>query len=257
MRQAKLPIIMLAVLTIMLAGPALAESPQALMAALERLDRLDTKAPVSARLVSELWRAEGKGQDREEATRTITIGLSDSQEGFTLQYGPDLLKRLNEEAQQRVSDPDAQTPLNDFIWRLDMNQLRPLLSPAQALLRDVKRARFRKAAGDEYNGQSVIRLIFDRDKSVVHERTRRYIKEFQSTLEVWVTPDGTPLASRLKLDAKGSILFVIRGEHQEEVVSHYQVEDGRLIITEREEWQKTDLPGEHHESRLDQRLSVR
>lgn len=254
MRQANLSIITLIVLTTILAGPAVAESPQALMAALERLD---TKAPVSARLHSELWRAEGKGENREETSKAITTSLSDSHEGFTLRYGPDLLQRLDEEAQQRVSDPDAKTPLNDFIWRLDMNQLRPLLSPAKALRRDLERARFREAAADDYNGQAVTRLIFDRDKSVVHERMRRYIKEFHSTLEVWVAPDGTPLASRLKLDAKGSILFVIRGEHHEEVVSHYRIEDGRLIITEREEWQKTDLPGEHHESRLEQRVSVR
>lgn len=254
MRRLRLPLITFTMLAMALTGHALAESPQALMAALERLD---TEAPLSARLESELWRADGKGEDREESTRTITINLTDTREGFTLQYGADLLKRLDEEAQQRVDNPDAQTPLNDFIWRLDMNQLRPMLSPAQALRRDVERARFREAAADEYNGRSATRLIFDRDKSVVHERMRRYIKEFHSTLEVWVTPDGTPLASRLKLDAKGSILFVIRGEHQEEVVNHYRVEDGRLIITERKEWQKTDVPGEHHESRLDQHLNTR
>lgn len=253
MRRLRLPLITCTILATALTGHALAENPQTLMTALERLD---TEAPVSARLESELWRADGKGEDREESTRTITIGLTHTREGFTLQYGPDLLERLDEEAQQRVHNPDTQTPLNDFIWRLDMNQLRPLLSPAKTLRRELERAHFREAANDEYNGQTVTRLIFDRDKSVVHERMRRYIKEFHSTLEVWVKPDGTPLASRLKLDAKGSILFVIRGEHQEEVVSHYQVEDGRLIITERDEWQKTDVPGEHHESRLDQRLSI-
>ncbi|WP_027328492.1 hypothetical protein [Marinimicrobium agarilyticum] len=253
MRRVNLRSITLTVLAIVLAGRAVAESPAALM---EALERLDTATPVSAQLESELWRAEGKGENREETTRAITISLADTAEGFTLQYGPDLLERLDEEAQRRVRDPDAKTPLNDFIWRLDMNQLRPLLSPAQALHRNLERARFREAAADEYNGRTATRLIFDRDKSVVHKRMRRYIKEFHSTLEVWVAPDGTPLASRLKLEAKGSILFVIRGEHREEVVNHYHVEDGRLIITEREEWQKTDLPGEHHESRLEQRLTL-
>lgn len=253
MGRLPLPFITLIVLAVTLAGRAVAESPQALTKALERLD---TEAPVSAHLESELWRAEGKGEDREETTRTITISLTDSHEGFTLHYGPDLLRRLDEEAQQRVRNPDAKTPLNDFIWRLDMNQLRPLLSPAKALRRDIERARFREAAVDEYDGRTVTRLIFDRDKSVVHERMRRYIKEFHSTLELWVTPDGTPLASRLKVNAKGSILFVIRGEYREEVVNHYQVENGRLITTEREEWQKSDLPGEHHESRLEQRLII-
>ncbi|WP_347330370.1 hypothetical protein [Marinimicrobium locisalis] len=205
------PLLMLAMLAMALPGLALADSPQALMAA---LDRLDNETPIRARLESELWRAEGKGEDREETTRTLTLSLTDNREGFSLQYGPKLLRRLDEEAEQQVTNPDAKTPLNDLAWRLNVNQLRPLLSPAQELRRAIKRAEFREAVSDEYDEQTVTRLIFDRDKSVVHERMRRYIKEFDSTLEIWVTPEGTPLASRVKLDAKGSILFVIRGEHQ-------------------------------------------
>ncbi|WP_347330371.1 hypothetical protein [Marinimicrobium locisalis] len=40
------------------------------------------------------------------------------------------------------------------------------------------------------------------------------------------------------------------------MISHYDVKSGRLITRQRTEWQKTDVPREHHESRLEQRLSI-
>ncbi len=223
-------------------------------ALLQTLDQLALDQPIRAQLMSKLWRAEGKGEDREETEVSVNTVLSRSPNGIAVHYGWPILERLDAEADQLLEDPDARTPTTDFMWRLDLNEVRPLLNAAAPLAREVRRSAFRTAVKDRWQGKPARRLIFDRDEMVLDERIRKYVKKFSSTLEIWVDEAGVPLASRLKLHAQGGLLFVIRGEHQEESTQHYQVLDGHLIVRERERWRETDIPGEHHETRLNQTL---
>ncbi|WP_024462283.1 hypothetical protein [Marinimicrobium sp. LS-A18] len=236
---------------LLIALTASASQPEDL---LQTLDQLEHNRPVRVQLLSALWRAEGKGDDREEVEVSVNTVINRGTDGTSVTYGWPLLDRLEAEANRLLEDPDARTPTTDFMWRLDLNEVRPLLNAAAPLRREIQRSSFRTLVTDRWQGQPARRLIFDRDKTVLDERARKYVKQFHSTLEVWVDEAGMPLASRLNLHAKGSLLFVIRGEYREESTQHYQVLDGHLIVRERQRWRKTDIPGEHHETQLTQTL---
>jgi len=220
---------------------------------LQTLGQLEHNQPIRVQLLSALWRAEGK-DDREEVEVSVNTVINRGADGISVTYGWPLLDRLDAEANRLLEDPDARTPTTDFMWRLDLNEVRPLLNAAAPLRREIQRSSFRTIVTDRWQGQPARRLIFDRDKTVLDERARKYVKQFHSTLEIWVDEGGVPLASRLNLHAKGSLLFVIRGEYREESTHHYQVLDGHLIVRERQRWRKTDIPGEHHETQLTQTL---
>lgn len=246
--------IALSLLLFSLALPGRAESPEALQSALASL--AEEPAPVKARLETELWRAEGEGDDREETRVEVKVAISDGPRGFSVHYPPELLARLDEEARAEVDNPDAPDPVQGAMWRMDINQLRPLLSAAPSLARATARAQFRRAQADEYAGRPATRLIYERPREVVSENLRKYIKEFDSTLEIWIDEQGTPLASRILLELRGSLFFVVRGQYRERQVSHYRVHDGRLTVYQLDRWQKTDMPGEHHEVELKHRLHL-
>lgn len=237
---------------LLLAVPVHADSLSAL---LSRLDQLDGAQPVRVQVASELWRADGKGDDREESEAAVDMTVHAGPDGYQLHYGASLIERLESESESLVEDPDATTRTSDFMWQLELNEIRPLLNTADALRREVQRSELKSSQEDTYNDQPATRLAFERDKTLVDERMRKYIKQYDSTLEIWIDDRGTPLASRLKTHAKGSILFVIRGEYWEEASHHYRVLDNRLTTRQRERWRKADLPGEHYETRLSQQLT--
>ncbi|WP_341939508.1 hypothetical protein [Marinimicrobium sp. C2-29] len=235
-----------------LAAPAHADSVSTLIS---RLDQLEGDQVVKVRVDSELWRADGKGDDREEFEVAVEMTAQSGPEGYQLHYGKPLLERLESESESLVENPDAITKTSDFMWQLDLNEIRPLLDTARTLRREVQRSEFRSSQEDTYNDQPATRLTFERDKQVVDGRMRKYVKQFDSSLEIWVDDEGTPLASRMNMHAKGSLLFVIRGEYREEATHHYDTVNDRLIIRQLERWRKADLPGEHRETRLSQRLT--
>ncbi len=240
-------------LTLLLVCSASARA-EPLTSLLSALDRLDNTPPIEAQLESELWRADGKGDEREEVEIEVVVVVSQDASGYHLHHGWPLMNRLSDEAEALLENPDAPIPTTDSMWRLGLNEVRPLLDAAPTLRREVQRSSFREARPDTYQGQPAQRLIFDRGEQVLDERVRKYVKKFESTLEVWIDEQGRPLASTLNLHAKGSLLFVIRGEYRETAEHHYTVVEDRLVTRRLQRWRKTDIPGEHHETRLNQTL---
>lgn len=232
--------------------PVHADSVSAL---LSRLEQLEGSQAVEVRVESEQWRADGKGENREEFEVAVDMRVGSGPDGYRLHYDKALLERLEKESESLIKDPDAITKTSDFMWQLDLNEVRPLLDTARFLRREVRRSEFKNSEEDTYNDRPATRLTFGRDKQVVDGRMRKYVKQFDSSLEIWVDDQGTPLASRLKTHAKGSLLFVIRGEYREEATRHYRTLNDRLITRQHEQWLKADLPGEHRETRLSQRLT--
>jgi hypothetical protein len=246
------PLIVGVLLTLAYARP-LADGLSDLHAA---LDRLNGEAAVTARLRATVWNAQGEGEDRFETEGEARVVLEDDARGFNVVYSKDLLERLEAEQQAQVDDPDVPTPTTETVRTIGGASLRRMVAAADDLRRSVKAARFLSEQHVDYEGTPARLLTFERDIATIGERDRKYVKQFESVLKVWIAADGTPLAHHSRTDVKGRVFFFIRFSHMEESSTVYAQEGNRLVATRYESQSKSAGGGESVESKVVKVLQV-
>lgn len=220
------------------------------------LDLLQGRAPISGELQAEVWNANGKGKERFETEGAVEITLADGAEGLQLRYGNEILHRMDAERQRLAEDPDAPTPTLEALETFTPARLQSTLSAAARLRRIIGRSRFLEERPSVYRDKPARLLTFERDISTVSQRQRKYVKEFQSLLHIWIGDDGTPLASRSQLQLKGSAFIFIRFRHENTDEAEYAIEAGRLVTLWRETSSKSSGGGERFESRTREMLQL-
>jgi hypothetical protein len=218
--------LLLCLFAALLALPAHADGLSDLKAALVRLQgQAPLKGSVSVKSESRI----SEGKEDELSTALAQIQFDDSVQGLRLTYpGAALTKATQEEAAQ-ASNPKATTPTASGLKSLSFSDVRDMARAAENLQRDIASASLKSERADSYQGQPARVLLLD----VPQKKQDKYVKKFESTVEVWIAADGTPLASKARQRVEGSAFVVISFEMLNTEEQVFSVVGDRLIATKR------------------------
>ncbi|WP_051319014.1 hypothetical protein [Chitinimonas koreensis] len=242
-----------AALFLFCSAPAQADGLADLKAA---LNRLQGQSPIKAVAEVKTWRKQGEGQDADERQGQASFAVEDGARGLQLLYGKDLLARAEAESRASGKDKKARTPTLYALRELDAVELRGMTSAATGLARAIEEAVFKGEVADSYGGKPARKLSFEIPIDMLGERERKYVKKFDTRLEVWIGADGTPLASRRHQDLSGRAFVVVGFEQRSDEERSYQVAGDRLLLVRKEERGSASGAGEREDFKLSKALQL-
>lgn len=231
----------------LLCGPARADGLADLKAA---LSRLQAQTPLKATLEAKTWRRSGEGRDADEYSGSASVALEDGSQGMRLQYGRELLTRMDGEQQAMAKNPNAKTPTLYAMRELGPDDLRPMVSAAEGLARQLERTTFKGEKAATHNGKPARQLSFSVPVTALSDRERKYLKEFDGRFDVWIDAAGTPLASHLNLQASGRAFVVVGFDYKQDEQCPYALAGDRLLVTRKESKTSNAGAGEKSEDRV-------
>ena len=218
------------------------------------LARLQAQTPLKASLEVRTMERRGEGADATDRQGQVSVALEDGARGLQVLYAKEVLARMDAEARQLVRDPKARTPTVWALDKLDSGDIVPMASAAQALARSVDEAVFKAEKADNYGGKPARLLTFSVPLTKLSEQQRKYVKDFDSTLSLWIGADGTPLASESHTRLKGRAFVVISFEAVDDTVATYAVLGDRLLTLHSENHSISSGAGEKGEQRVTRTL---
>lgn len=198
------------------------------------LARLTAATPVKATLDMRTWHRNGQGKDAEEDQGSIGMQIEDGARGLVLAYPRELLARVEAEQRARARDANSKTPLLAALREADPGELLPLVSAAPRIARLLERAVFRGERADNVAGKQARLLTFAIPMTTLSERERKYAKKMESTFEIWIGADGTPMASRARQKISGRAFVVVSFESSNSEDCVYSLVGERLVVLRRE-----------------------
>ncbi len=219
------------------------------------LGRLQAQTPLKATLEVKTTERTGEGADALEKQGQASVQLEDGARGLEVLYGKDTLARLDAESRQLARDPRSKTPATWALGKLDSAEIVPMTSAVTALTRTLEEDTFKTEKPDTWNGRPARLLTFSVPLSKLPEQQRKYVKEFDATVSIWIGADGTPLASGVHTTVKGRAFVVVSFEAVDDRSSTYGVVGDRLLTLRSETHATSSGAGEHGEERVVKTLS--
>ncbi len=220
------------------------------------LARLQGQTPLKAVVDAKTWNRQGEGKELEETQGSASVLVEESQRGLQVLYSKEMLSKLEAEERSKEKDQKAKTPTLAALGEVNSSALRPMISAAGHLSRNLEKAIFKGEKVDSYNGKPARLLSFEVSIDKLTEKERKYMKKFESNFEVWIAADGTPLASRAAQKVQGRAFIVISFEAKNEEEWVYGTVGDRLIALRRESKNVGAGMGERGESKTIKTLQV-
>ncbi len=240
-------------MSVMCASAAQADGLSDLKAALARLQG---QTPLKATVDAKTWNRQGEGKELEETQGSASVLVEESQRGLQVLYSKEMLSKLEAEERLKEKDQKAKTPTLAALGEVNSSALRPMISAASHLLRNLEKAIFKGEKNDSFNGKPARLLNFEVSIDKLTEKERKYMKKFESFFNVWIAEDGTPLASRAAQKVEGRAFVVISFEAKNEEEWVYGTVGDRLIALRRESKNVGAGMGERGESKTIKTLQV-
>lgn len=213
------------------------------------LARQQAQVPLKGSFRVETWNRQGEGADGSDEQGQAVLTFDDSASGLRLQFSRDTLQRAEQEERASEKDGKAPTPALTGLRALELAELRRMLSPIAALQSMLEEATPRSEVAELWHGQPARRLSYEFGLGRLKERDRKYVNKVDGRLELWIAPDGTPLASRSQTALSGRAFVVVSfnaTSHEEQV---FQLVQGRLVTVRRESRHQSSGAGEKAENR--------
>jgi len=214
------------------------------------LARLQGQTPLKATLEVRTFDRHGEGADATEKQGQASVSLEEGARGLQVLYGRDTLARMDAESRQLARDPKARTPTVWGIGSLASTEIVTMTSAASALARHVDEAQFRTEKADTWGGKAARMLTFSIPIDKLPPDQRKYVKEFDGTLSVWIAADGTPLASETHVAVKGRAFIVVSFDAVDDWNTTYAVLGDRLVALRDENHSSSNGAGERGEQRV-------
>jgi len=214
------------------------------------LARLQAQAPLKATLEVKTMERRGEGADASEKAGQASVTLDDGARGLQILYAKDTLARMDAESRQLVRDPKAKTPTVWALAKLDPTEVVTMASAAQALSRNLDEATFKSEKADAWSGKPARLLAFTLPITKLPEAQRKYVKDFDATLAVWIGADGTPLATEVHATIKGRAFVVVSFEATDDTSTAYGVISDRLVTLRSDNHTSSSGAGERGEQRI-------
>ena len=219
------------------------------------LARLQAQTPLKATLDVKTTQRQGEGADLVEKQGQASIVLEDGSRGLQVLYARDTLVRMDAESRQLARDPKAKTPTVLALGKLDSGEIVPMASATGSLLRGLEENVFKAEKADTWNGKPARLLTFSVPVEKLPEQQRKYVKQFESTVSIWIAADGTPLASETHTSVKGRAFVVVSFEALDDRSCTYAVVGDRLMTLRSETHTSSTGAGERGEERVVKTLS--
>ena len=220
------------------------------------LVRLQGQSPLKAQVEAKTWSRQGDSKESNETQGSASVTVEEGARGLSVLYSKDMLTKLEAEERNKERDAKAKTPTLSALNEVNSSSLRPMLSAASSLSRSLEKAIFKAEKADTYNGKPARHLSFDLTLDKLSEKDRKYVKKFEGALEVWISEDGTPVASRSSQTVSGRAYVVVSFEFKNEEDHVYSVVGDRLVATKKESRTSGSGMGEKGEGRSVKTLQV-
>ncbi|MFA9216111.1 MAG: hypothetical protein ACEQSK_03300 [Sphingomonadaceae bacterium] len=220
------------------------------------LQRLQAVTPLKATLDTRTLHRNGEGKDVIETSGHASVAIEDSARGLQLSYGTEMLARMDAEALALARNPNAKAPTLTAAREFSPNELRPMIAAAGTLARTLERAVFKAEKADTYQGKPARLLSYEIGVETLSERERKYVKDFDGRLSVWIAADGTPLASRITQNAHGRAFVVVSFDAKADEQNVYGVAGERLVTLRQEINNSSGGMGERGEQKVIKTLQL-
>lgn len=220
------------------------------------LARLQGQTSLKAVVDAKTWNRQGEGKDLEETQGSASVLVEESARGLQVLYSKEMLSKLEAEERSKEKDQKAKTPTLAALGEVNSSALRPMISAAGHLSRNLEKAMFKGEKVDSFNGKPARVLNFEVSMDKLTEKERKYMKKFESNFDVWIAADGTPLASRAAQKVEGRAFVVISFEAKNEEEWVYGTVGDRLIALRRESKNVGSGMGERGETKTIKTLQV-
>jgi hypothetical protein len=214
---------------------ALAALPSGPLAALDAaLERLGTGEPIRARFTHRYSSSAGDGADAVRTEGEVSGEVAEGPAGLEITWPRALVERARAEERQRGSDPEARTPVRDGIAAVNTMELARLLDGAAVLREALDGASLVEDRPDVVDGAPA-RLLVLKLSPHLSARDRRYVKEVESRLRLWLGADGLPLAAEAEAKLSGRAFLVITFKSEQRERWRFERAAGRLVTVRHEE----------------------
>ncbi|OFA03283.1 hypothetical protein [Duganella sp. HH101] len=220
------------------------------------LERLQEPAPLKVSLDSSVWRRNGEGKDADETNGQAAVVIEDGPRGMQLSYSREMLAKLDAEATAVARNPNAKTPTLNAAREFSPTDLRPMISAASSLSHMLEKTSLLTEKADVYQGKPARVLTFAQGIDAVSDRDRKYVKEFEGRVHVWIAADGTPLASRITQNVYGRAFIVVTFEAKNEESSVYALAGTRLVAVRKESRNTASGAGEKSDQKIVKTLQI-
>lgn len=185
------------------------------------LQRLKGRGPLAAQAQVQTWSREGK--KAEPKVGGTTVRLEDGPQGLKLGWTPAQLERLAAAKGKKAKEGET-AALNS----LDAAEALRLMRAAEDLLGELDEATQVSEQPESWEGHAARKLTLAMSLGQ-DEEDRKVFKEAKSVAQVWIAPDGTPLAMVHQLDLKGRVMLISFEVHTK-AQRRYQAHQGRLLL---------------------------
>lgn len=198
----------------------------------QALSKLQTTSPVHAKLNFSFKEWRGKGKSQQNFSGNAVLRVEQNQQGLNVNYQPQVLTNLAQEAQARVKDETVNTPTLSALDRLNTIEINNMLSAAASLARRMEQATYIDETQVSFNDslKRSINFSLPLEALIRDKKTRGYVNKFSGDFSVIIDEDGTPLQSKLKFSGKGSAYIIFSVKAYGEAVTDYQVSNNRLVL---------------------------
>jgi hypothetical protein len=198
------------------------------------LTNLQGTAPLKAIVDVKTNGRRGKGKSLEETTGQASLSIENSARGMQVIYSKDTLTLLENEERAKEKDPKKKTPTLTAMNLVNTATLRQMASSSGQLSRTIENATFKSEKMDVFNGKPARLLSFEMSIDKLDPKERESVKKFESSLDVWIAADGTPLASQSHQHRSIRAMMVISVEMTDDVDQTYGVVGDRLVTLKKD-----------------------
>lgn len=220
------------------------------------LSRLQAQSNVRALMDVKSTRKLGEEKEATETTGSIQVSLEDGTRGLQIAYSRDILNKLESEARARVRDKDKKAATRQASLEVTPEESQMMLSAVNALQRQIEEASFKGEKTDNYNGKPARLLTFEFGMERLPASAKKYVRNFEARLDIWIQADGTPLASKLVEQGSGRAFLVVGFQQASEESNVYQVHGDRLLIIRRESKNQSSGAGERADNKVIKTLQL-
>ena len=233
-------------LLLLLAGAALrADGLGDLRQALKRLQGME---PVKATVDYQFWRQVSESGGPVTIQGGATIRAEDGPQGLRVTWDHASLQAANAEQRASTLAPFLQTPTAQIMRSLTALDVAEHLNEGETLDRLLLQATLLETRQGAWQDKPATVLVVKLVPLLTPPSLRRAVKEVTARAEVWLGPDGLPLAYRSDVNYKGSrFLIHFQGVQTEEI--HFARAGNRLVAA----W----ASNEERQSGLGQSLETR
>jgi hypothetical protein len=213
------------------------------------LAKAGATTPIKGILEARVTRRIGEGDAASETNGKASIAIADGSDGMTLKYSDELLAQLRAEQAAKARNPELKTPTFATLGELGTGDALSMVSATPRILRSLEKAIFKSERAVVHNGKPARLLSFEIPIETLGKQERKYLKKLDAVLEIWIAPDGTPLASRRRHKVSGSAYVVVRFESNMDEQCVYTLVGDRLVAVRIESLESTSGMGDRAETK--------